>query len=49
MAKKTAVIIIRGTIGMKYELQKLAKESRRELSDYLRLVLENCINEKKQF
>ena len=43
---KTETIIIRVTPQMKKDVEKLAKESRRELSDYLRLLFEDIIKER---
>lgn len=43
---KDETIIIRVDKDMKAKLQKLAEDSRRELSDYLRLILEDIIKKK---
>jgi hypothetical protein len=43
---KTESIIVRVDKKMKFEISKLAEESRRELSDYLRLVIEDTIKNK---
>lgn len=43
---KDETIIIRVDTEMKAKLQKLAEDSRRELSDYLRLILEDVIKKK---
>lgn len=42
---KTEIIPVRAEKTMKDELQKLALESKRTLSDYIRLVLEKAITE----
>jgi hypothetical protein len=39
-------VIVRTDVKMKAQLQKLAKESKRELSDYLRFVLQDAIDKK---
>jgi len=43
---KTEAIIVRVDKKMKSEISKLATENRRELSDYLRLVIEEAIKNK---
>lgn len=43
---KSEAIIIRVDKDMKAKLKKLAEESRRELSDYMRLVIEDLIKRK---
>ena len=48
MAKKEDTIIVRVTFLMKAQLEQLAKESKRELSDYLRRILEDVIQERKK-
>ena len=48
MMAKTETIIIRVTAQMKKDVEKLAKESRRELSDYVRLLIEDVINEHRK-
>ena len=45
---KDEVITIRVEKKVKEQLMKLAKESRRELSDYLRLVLADIATEKRK-
>jgi hypothetical protein len=45
-ANKTEVITIRVESKVKQELTKLAQLQRRELSDYLRLVLTDIIDKK---
>jgi predicted transcriptional regulator len=43
---KTESIIVRVDKDMKAKLLKLAQENRRELSDFLRLVMEDLIKKK---
>ena len=43
---KTETIIVRVTEEMKLKIEEVAHESRRELSDYLRLIFEDVINKK---
>ncbi len=45
---KSETIIIRVTSQMKEDVEKLAKDSRRELSDYLRLLFEDVIEEHRK-
>lgn len=45
---KTESIIIRVDKTMKAEIVKLAQENRRELSDYVRLVMEDTIKNKSK-
>jgi predicted transcriptional regulator len=43
---KTESIIIRVDKDMKAKLKKLAEDSRRELSDFMRIVIEDLIKKK---
>ncbi len=43
---KTESIIVRVDKDMKAKLMKLAQDNRRELSDFLRLVMEDLIKKK---
>jgi predicted DNA-binding protein len=43
---KNDKVIIRVEKGMKDKLENLAKDNKRNLSDYLRLVMEAAINKK---
>jgi predicted transcriptional regulator len=43
---KTESIIIRVDKDMKAKLKKLAEENRRELSDFMRIVIEDLIKKK---
>jgi hypothetical protein len=43
---KKETIIVRVDQKMKFEITKMAEESRRELSDYLRLMMEDAIKQK---
>jgi hypothetical protein len=43
---KTESIIVRVDKKMKFAISELASENRRELSDYLRLVIEDAIKNK---
>ena len=45
---KTETIIVRVTNEMKAGLEQLAEESRRTVSDYLRLLFETVIKEKRK-
>jgi hypothetical protein len=46
---KTATIIFKVTPQMKSDVSKLAGENKRELSDYLRLLIEKSIKDKIKF
>lgn len=43
---KSEALIVRVDQKMKFEIGELAKENRREISDYLRLILEDTIKNK---
>jgi hypothetical protein len=45
---KTESIVIRVDKQMKIELEKIAQDNRRQLSDYLRLLMEDDIKNKKK-
>lgn len=45
---KTEALIVRVDKKMKYEISRLADDNRRELSDYLRLLFEDAIKERKK-
>ena len=45
-ANKTEVLTVRVESRVKQELMKLAEKDRRELSDYLRLVLTDIVDKK---
>jgi hypothetical protein len=45
---KTEAIIIRVDKKMKVDLEKIANDDRRKLSDFLRIMIEDKINEKKK-
>jgi hypothetical protein len=46
LKSKSDTIILRVDQKMKYEITKLAEENRRELSNYLRLIIEDTIKNK---
>lgn len=45
---KTETLIIRMDKDLKSEIQKAAKQSRRSVSDYARLVIENAVKQKQK-
>lgn len=47
-SKKKELLIVRVTQKMKLQIEMLAEESKRTVSNYMRLVLEDLINKNKK-